>query len=75
MSSQEVHFEHLQQQEPELYELQFVLSTSLFVHLFLFVYYNILTTVFERILSCVGDVSDSEDIRGDDGSVAKPGDL
>ena len=29
----------------------------------------------ERILSCVSDVSDSEDIRGDDGSVAKPGDL
>jgi hypothetical protein len=29
----------------------------------------------ERILSCVSDVSDSEDIRGYDGSVAKPGDL
>ena len=35
----------------------------------------ILTTVFEWIRSCVCDVSDSEDIRGDDGSVAKPGDL
>ena len=30
---------------------------------------------FELILSCVSDVSDGENIRGDDGGVAQPGDL
>ena len=53
---------------------------SYYLPVYLFIYscpsiVYILTTIFERILACVSDVSDSEDIRGDDGSVAKPGDL